>query len=89
MLGAIGGALAGAVRKQAEVQPSWQSQVVDLRDLPPEVVNNPDWPVRKSKAPCHRVTYLTQVTHLTFPLGRLAGLPWDGFGTAQMSKISQ
>src|SRR5580765_7517997 len=34
LLGAIGGALAGAVRKQDKAQPSWQGQVVDLRDLP-------------------------------------------------------
>ncbi len=51
MLGAIGGALAGVVRKQGEAQPTWQSQVVDLLDLPPDVINSPDWPVRKSKRP--------------------------------------
>jgi hypothetical protein len=51
MLGAIGGALAGAVQKKGDAQPTWQSQVVDLGDLPPEVVNSPDWPVRKSKRP--------------------------------------
>jgi hypothetical protein len=51
MLGAIGGALAGAVRTAGDAQPSWKSQVVDLRDLPPDVVNSPDWPVRRSKRP--------------------------------------
>ena len=51
MLGAIGGALAGAVGKQGDAQPSWKGQVVDLRDLPPDAINSPDWPVRKSKRP--------------------------------------
>jgi hypothetical protein len=51
MLGAIGGALAGAVRKQDEAQPSWQGHVIDLRDLPQDVINSPDWPIRKSKRP--------------------------------------
>ena len=50
-LGAIGGALAGAIRKQGNAQPGWTSQVVGLLELPPEVINSPDWPVRKRKRP--------------------------------------
>lgn len=51
MLGAIGGALAGVARKQSDGQPSWKTQIVDLPDLPPDVTNSPDWPVRKRNRP--------------------------------------
>jgi len=51
ILGAVGGALVAVARKQGDAQPSWKSQVVDLRDLPPEVISSPDWPVRKGKRP--------------------------------------
>jgi len=51
VLGAIGGVLAGVARTQGDARPSWKSQLVDLRDLPPDVTNSPDWPVRKSKRP--------------------------------------
>jgi hypothetical protein len=51
MLGAIGGALAGAARKQGDAKPSWNSHVVDLRELSPDVTGSPDWPVRKAKRP--------------------------------------
>lgn len=47
----IGEALACLARNQGGPQPSWNSQLVDLRDLPSDVVSSPDWPVRKRKRP--------------------------------------
>ena len=49
--GAVGAALAGAVLKKGEAQSGWQSQVVDLGDLPSDVLNGPDWPLRDSHRP--------------------------------------
>jgi hypothetical protein len=49
--GAVAGAIVGLQQKPSDAQPTWKSQVVDLRNLPPEVINDPDWPLRKSKRP--------------------------------------
>jgi hypothetical protein len=43
--------LASLARKQDNDCSTWRDHVVDLRELPPDVLSNPDWPVRKSKRP--------------------------------------
>ena len=49
MFGLAGQLVKGMVQKSS--QPDWKSQVVDLCDLPEEVLNNSDWPISKCKRP--------------------------------------
>src|SRR5258708_4273690 len=49
--GLIAGAVAGATKKNLASQANWKRQVIDLCDLPTEVRENPDWPLRERKRP--------------------------------------
>jgi hypothetical protein len=51
LFGAVGGLIAGLASKGSQAQTTWKDRIVDLPDLPADILSSPDWPVRKKKRP--------------------------------------
>jgi hypothetical protein len=49
--GMIGGAIAGAMQSKGRSKPTWQEHIVQINELPQNVLLNPDWPIKKGKRP--------------------------------------
>ncbi|MGA1796307.1 MAG: hypothetical protein ACMUIL_10665 [bacterium] len=49
--GIIGGAIAGALQGKDKSKPTWQENIAEINKLPPEVLSDPDWSMKKGKRP--------------------------------------